>query len=103
MDGGKCPVGVVTAVEAEELAEQRQTHVGCPIAAWLENLIVKVCHVDPHAPKNRATEEHQNNQQVDQAAKIEVVQVDLDQQYKDELLIAQWTHDTSGHQGTDAT
>ncbi|GAB0207774.1 hypothetical protein GRJ2_003243100 [Grus japonensis] len=33
MDGGQCPVGVVTAVEAEQLAVQRQTHLGCPIVA----------------------------------------------------------------------
>ncbi|GAB0205792.1 hypothetical protein GRJ2_003044800 [Grus japonensis] len=33
MDGGQCPVGVVTAVEAEQLATQRQTHLGCPILA----------------------------------------------------------------------
>ncbi|GAB0205468.1 ribonuclease H-like [Grus japonensis] len=47
------------------------------IAAWLENLIVKVRHVDAHVPKSRATKGHQNNQQVDQAAKIEVALVDL--------------------------
>ncbi|GAB0207492.1 hypothetical protein GRJ2_003214900 [Grus japonensis] len=73
------------------------------IASWLENLIVKVCHVDAHVPKSQATEEHQNNQQVDQAAKIEVAQVDLDWQHKGELFIARWAHDTSGHQGRDAT
>ncbi|GAB0210166.1 hypothetical protein GRJ2_003482400 [Grus japonensis] len=33
MDGGQCPVGVVTAVEAKQLATQRQTHLGCPIVA----------------------------------------------------------------------
>ncbi|GAB0186981.1 hypothetical protein GRJ2_001163400 [Grus japonensis] len=44
------------------------------IAARLEKLVVKVHHVDAHVPKSRATEEHQNNQQVDQAAKIEVAQ-----------------------------
>ncbi|GAB0206620.1 ribonuclease H-like [Grus japonensis] len=48
------------------------------IAARLEKLVVKVRHVDAHIPKRWATEEHQNNQQVDQAAKIEVAQVDLD-------------------------
>ncbi|PKU41663.1 hypothetical protein llap_8038 [Limosa lapponica baueri] len=48
------------------------------IAARVENLVVKVRHVDAHVPKSRATEEHQNNQQVDQAAKIEGAQVDLD-------------------------
>ncbi|KAK4829722.1 hypothetical protein QYF61_006183 [Mycteria americana] len=73
------------------------------IAARVENLVVKVHHVDAHVPKNRATEEHQNNQQVDQAAKIEVAQVDLDWQHKGELFIARWAHDTSGHQGRDAT
>ncbi|GAB0208306.1 hypothetical protein GRJ2_003296300 [Grus japonensis] len=59
------------------------------IAARLEKLVVKVCHVDAHIPKSWATEEHQNNQQVDQAAKIEVAQVDLDWQRKGELFIAQ--------------
>ncbi|GAB0209291.1 hypothetical protein GRJ2_003394800 [Grus japonensis] len=73
------------------------------IAARLEKLVVKVCHVDAHIPKSRATEEHQNNQQVDQDAKIEVAQVDLDWQHKGELFIARWAHDTSGHQGRDGT
>ncbi|GAB0208672.1 hypothetical protein GRJ2_003332900 [Grus japonensis] len=73
------------------------------IAARLEKLVVKVCHVDAHIPKSQATEEHQNNQQVDQAAKIEVAQVDLDWQRKGELFIARWAHDTSGHQGRDGT
>jgi len=73
------------------------------IAAQLEKLIVKVCQVDAHIPNSRATEEHQNSHQVDQAAKIEVAQVDLDWQHKGELLIAQWVHDTSGHQGRDTT
>ncbi|KAK4825645.1 hypothetical protein QYF61_001430 [Mycteria americana] len=36
-------------------------------------------------------------------AKIEVAQVDLDWQDKGELFIAWWAHDTSGHQGRDAT
>ena len=72
--------------------------------SWpVHNLVVKVRHVDAHVPKNRATEEHQNNQQVDQAAKIEVAQVHLDWQHKGELFIARWAHDTSGHQGRDAT
>ena len=48
------------------------------IAAGVENLAVKVHHVDAHIPKSWATEEHQNKQQVDQAAKIKVAQVDLD-------------------------
>ncbi|KAK4807077.1 hypothetical protein QYF61_018418 [Mycteria americana] len=73
------------------------------IAARVENLVVKVRHVDAHVPKSQATEEHQSNQQVDQAAKIEVAQVDLDWQHKGELFIARWAHDTLGHQGRDAT
>ncbi|KAK4810543.1 hypothetical protein QYF61_004506 [Mycteria americana] len=77
--------------------------LGQDIAARVENLVVKVHHVDAHVPKSQATEEHQNNQQVDQAAKMEVGQVDLDWQHKGELFIAQWAHDTSGHQGRDAT
>jgi len=59
------------------------------IAAWLEQLAVKVRHMDAHVPRSRATEEHQNNHQVDQAAKTEVAQVDLDWQHKGELFIAQ--------------
>jgi len=47
--------------------------------------------------------ECQNNRQVHQIAKTEVSQVDLGWQYKSELLIAQWAHDTSGHQGRDMT
>ena len=53
-------------------------------AAQVENLDVKVHHVDAHIPKNWATEEHQ---QVDQTAKIAVAQVHLDWQQKGELLI----------------
>ncbi|GAB0207605.1 hypothetical protein GRJ2_003226200 [Grus japonensis] len=57
----------------------------------------------PMYPRVGPRKEHQNNQQVDQAAKIEVAQVDLDWQRKGELFIARWAHDTSGHQGRDAT
>jgi len=60
------------------------------IAARLEQLVVIVCHVDAHVPKSRATEEHHNNHQVDEAAKIEVVQVDLHWQHEGELFIARW-------------
>jgi len=73
------------------------------IAARLEQLVVKVRQVDTHVPKSRATEEHQNNHQVDKVAKTEVARVDLDWQHKGELFIAQWAHDTSGHQGRDVT
>ena len=88
-------MGVVTAMEAEQSAVQRQTHLRWAaallqsIAAWVENLVVKVPHIDAHVPKSWATEEHQNNQLADQAAKIEVAHVDLDWQHKRELFIAQ--------------
>ncbi|RMC21874.1 hypothetical protein DUI87_02745 [Hirundo rustica rustica] len=49
----------------------------------------------------RAT--HQNNEQVDQAVKIEVSKIDLDWQHKGELFLARWAHDATGHQGRDAT
>ncbi|KAM6335132.1 uncharacterized protein FN964_013470 isoform 2-T2 [Alca torda] len=71
------------------------------IAERLGKLVVKVRHVDAHVPMSRATEEHQNNQQVDKAAKI--FQTDLDWEHKGELFLARWAHDTSGHQGRDAT
>ncbi|GAB0203408.1 hypothetical protein GRJ2_002806400 [Grus japonensis] len=73
------------------------------MADQLEKLAVKVRHVGAYIPKSRAAEEHQNNQQVDQAAKIEVTQIDLDWQHKGELFIARWAHDTLRHHGTDAT
>ncbi|RMC20087.1 hypothetical protein DUI87_00933 [Hirundo rustica rustica] len=73
------------------------------IATRVEKLPVKVRHVDAHVPKSRANEEHQNNEQVDHAAKIEVSKIDLDWQHKGELFLARWAHDASGHQGRDAT
>ncbi|RMC00134.1 hypothetical protein DUI87_23544 [Hirundo rustica rustica] len=73
------------------------------IATRVEKLPVKVRHVDAHVPKSRANEEHQNNEQVDQAAKIEVSKIDLDWQHKGELFLARWAHDASGHQDRDAT
>ncbi|RMC18945.1 hypothetical protein DUI87_03543 [Hirundo rustica rustica] len=57
---------------------------------------------DAHIPKSWANEEHRNNKQVDQAAKIEVSKIDLDRQHKGELFLARWTHDSSGHQGRNA-
>jgi len=39
---------------------------------------------------------------MDQAAKTEVTQMDLDWQIKGELFIAWFVHDTSGHQRRDA-
>lgn len=71
------------------LQQWKQTHWQCrgnPIwaaALWLdtvlvENLVVKVHHVDACMPKSRVTDEHRNEEQVNQAARIEVVEVDLD-------------------------
>ncbi|GAB0207075.1 hypothetical protein GRJ2_003173100 [Grus japonensis] len=103
-DFGVSPEEEVTHAEEappyNKLPENEKQYV---LPLELENLIVKVHHIDAHVPKSQATEEHQNNQQVDQAAKIEVAQVDLDWHHKDELFIARWAHDTSGHQGRDAT
>ena len=48
------------------------------IAAQTKDMVVKVHHLDAHVPKSRATEEQQNNHQVDQAARTEVAQIDLD-------------------------
>ncbi|KAK4810818.1 hypothetical protein QYF61_008790 [Mycteria americana] len=48
------------------------------IAACVENITLKVQHIDAHMPKNCATEEHKNNEQVEKTVKIEVAQVDLD-------------------------
>lgn len=62
------------------------------IAAQVEKLVVKVHHTDSHIPKSHATEEHQNNKQMDQAARIEVA---LDWEDKGELFIDQWPHNTS--------
>ena len=66
-------------------------------------MVVKVLYVDAHVPKNQATEEQQNNHQVDRAARIEGAQIDLAWQNKTELFLARWAHETSGHQGRDAT
>ncbi|RMB97754.1 hypothetical protein DUI87_25753 [Hirundo rustica rustica] len=58
------------------------------IATRVEKLPVKVRHVDAHVPKSRANKEHRNNEQIDQAAKIEVSKIDLDWQHKGELFLA---------------
>jgi len=60
------------------------------IVAWLEDLIVKVRHINAHVPKSWAAEECQNDQQVDQAAKSKVAQAALNWQHMGELLLAQW-------------
>uniref|UniRef100_A0A8D2PQP8 RNase H type-1 domain-containing protein n=1 Tax=Zosterops lateralis melanops TaxID=1220523 RepID=A0A8D2PQP8_ZOSLA len=73
------------------------------ITAQLEKLPVKIRHVDAHVPRSKANEEQQNNQQVDQAAKIGELKIDLDWEHKGELFLARWAHDASGHQGRDVT
>ncbi|TRZ13406.1 hypothetical protein HGM15179_013709 [Zosterops borbonicus] len=73
------------------------------IATRIEKLPGKVRHVDAHVPKSQANEEHQNKNQVDQAAKIEVSKTVLDWQHKGELFLARWAHDASGHQDRDPT
>ena len=50
--------------------------------------------VDAHMPKSHATKEHQNNEQVDKAVKIEIAQVDLDWECKVELFVVQWAYET---------
>lgn len=45
------------------------------MAAWVEKLTVKVRCEDAHIPKSWATEEYCNNEQVDQAAKVKLPQV----------------------------
>lgn len=56
------------------------------IVAWVKSLVVKVHNVDAHSHKSWATEECQNNQQVDEVAKTEVVLVIL--HWKHECLIS---------------
>ena len=41
-------------------------------------MVVKVRHVDVHVPKGCSAEYQKNNHQVDQVARIEVAQIDLD-------------------------
>ncbi|XP_041334792.1 ribonuclease H-like [Pyrgilauda ruficollis] len=52
------------------------------IAIRVGRLPVKVGHVNAHVPKSRANEEHKNNEQVDQAAKIGVSKIGLDWEHK---------------------
>lgn len=44
--------------------------------------------------KTCTTKEHQNNEWVDQAIRIEVDQVDLDWEHKGELLVTLWAHES---------
>lgn len=45
----------------------------CTAATRVENVVVKVHHANAPVPKSRATEEHQKYQQVNQAAKTEML------------------------------
>ena len=94
---------VATEMEEEQQAAWRQTHLDCPIVARYCCLaragVAKVHHVHPHVPNSGATEERLKNQQVDQAAKTEVAQVDLDWQQKGELFVAQCVHVIDGLAG----
>lgn len=51
---------------------------GTDIVTWVENMVVKKHYIDSHIPESCATEECQNNQQVDLTIGIKVIQVDLD-------------------------
>ncbi|PKU34027.1 glycerol kinase [Limosa lapponica baueri] len=77
--GPGAPVGTPGQAEGKSVNEKSK---------WkqIENLVVKVPYVDVCIPKSQATEEHQNNQQVDQAGKIGVAQVDLNWQHKGSIV-----------------
>lgn len=49
--------------------------------------------MDAHVRKSQAAEEHQNNQQVERAAKVEVARLDLDWSHKGKLFVGQWACD----------
>lgn len=107
MDGGKCPLGWLQRQKQNNWQHRVEPIWAAALwkdtAAWVENMVVKVSYVNTHLSRIYATEEHQNKQHVDQATRIEVSQVALDWQHNSELLLAQWTQDTSGHQERDAT
>lgn len=73
------------------------------IAAQVENMTLKLYHVDAHVPQSHATEEYQSNERVAKAAKIGIAQVDVDWEQKGELFIALWAHGASGHVRRDST
>lgn len=41
------------------------------ISVWVENMTLKVHHIDAHVPKSRAVEEHQSNEWVVRLPKLE--------------------------------
>lgn len=64
--------GMVTAIGAEQLAVQKQAHMGhCIVERYCCPGREDGCK-GISRPKSRDTDEHQNNQQVDRTTKIEV-------------------------------
>ena len=84
IDGGKCLTGQLQQREQNNRQWRVKpiwaAELEKDIAAQMKDMVVKVHYVDAHVPKSQTTEEQQNNHQVDQAAKIEVGQIDLDWQ-----------------------
>lgn len=56
-----------------------------------------------HMPKNYITEVHQNIEQEDRAAKVEIAQVDLVWEGRVDMSMSQWAHRTLRHLGRDTT
>lgn len=71
-------------MEKDQLAVQRETHLGCrsvaPLPRWRSWLQSTSCRCT--IPKSWVTEEYQSNGRMDQGAKVEVSQVDLDWQQR---------------------
>lgn len=91
---------VAASLETDCLAAQKYTDLNCSIVvrncrSGRKHYCKGICLTDAH----KLTEEHQNNCQVDQAAGIEVTQVGMGWDLKDELLIAQQAYETSEHLG----
>lgn len=51
-------------------------------------MALKAHHVDAHVSKSQTTKDRGNKEQVDKAVRVEVAQVDLNWEHKDELFIA---------------
>lgn len=93
MDGGKCSLGWLQQQKQNNWQRRGETIWAAALwkdtAAWVENMVVNVCHINDHLSKSYATEEHRNKQQVDQATGIEMIQVVFfDWQHNSELFLA---------------